>query len=631
MILGTAGHVDHGKTALVKALTGVDTDRLAEEKRRGITIDLGFAPLDLGADGVLGVVDVPGHEAFVRNMLAGATGVDLVLLVIAADEGVMPQTREHLAILDILGVKGGVIALTKCDLVDDDWLALVRDDVQSLVAGTALEAAPMVPTSVVSSRGLDALRDALARAVSAIPARDAADVFRLPIDRAFSVRGTGTVVTGTVWSGRLTRDAAVRILPSGASARVRNIESHGAAIDAALPGTRAAIALAGVGVAELSRGSVLVADEAWVASTTLLADVALLPDAPRPLGPRTSVRFHLGTVEVGARIVAPGGALAPGARKHARVVLDAPVVARAGDRFVLRNASPLATIGGGVVADPAPAQRRARPWPVDAATPAQRLIQVLEHAGPLGVSMASLPVRIGAQPEQVPSLVASLDSARRVGDLLYAGAVVDALENRFVSLVDEHHAAFPLDPGAPLQSVRVRTTPNPGLADLIVSTLVRQQKVDVSSGLVMRHGWTPTLDQRARSTLEGIARILEQADREPPSVEELEQQFGPDTVSVLKVLERESRAVQVAPDRYYATAALDRLEALLRSAMADGREKSPSELRDVLGVSRKYLIPLLEYADRTGLTQRRATGRIIGSRTPSGPRVSAEGEGIRLS
>ena len=631
MILGTAGHVDHGKTALVKALTGVDTDLLAEEKRRGITIDLGFAPLDLDADGVLGVVDVPGHEAFVRNMLAGATGVDLVLLVIAADEGVMPQTREHLAILDILGVKGGVIALTKCDLVDDDWLALVRDDVQSLVAGTALEAAPMVPTSVVSSRGLDALRDALARAVRAIPARDAADVFRLPIDRAFSVRGTGTVVTGTVWSGRLTRDAAVRILPSGASARVRNIESHGAAIDAALPGSRAAIALAGVGVAELSRGSVLVADEAWVASTTLLADVAILPDAPRPLGPRTSVRFHLGTVEVGARIVAPGGALPPGARKHARVVLDAPVVARAGDRFVLRNASPLATIGGGVVADPAPAQRRARPWPVHAATPAQRLIQVLEHAGPLGVSMASLPVRIGAQPEQVPSLVASLDSARRVGDLLYAGAVVDALENRFVSLVDEHHAAFPLDPGAPLQSVRVRTTPNPGLADLIVSTLVRQQKVDVSSGLVMRHGWTPTLDQRARSTLEGIARILEQADREPPSVEELEQQFGPDTVSVLKVLERESRAVQVAPDRYYATAALDRLEALLRSAMADGREKSPSELRDVLGVSRKYLIPLLEYADRTGLTQRRATGRIIGSRTPSGPRVSAEGEGIRLS
>ena len=631
MILGTAGHVDHGKTALVKALTGVDTDRLAEEKRRGITIDLGFAPLDLGADGVLGVVDVPGHEAFVRNMLAGATGVDLVLLVIAADEGVMPQTREHLAILDILGVKGGVIALTKSDLVDDDWLALVRDDVQSLVAGSALEHAPMVPTSVVSGRGVDALRDALSSAVRAIPARDADDIFRLPIDRAFSVRGTGTVVTGTVWSGRLTRDAPVRILPSGAQARVRNIESHGAAVGAALPGTRAAIALAGVQVHEVGRGSVLVADDAWVASTALLADVALLADAPRALGARTSVRFHLGTVEVGARVVAQGGALAPGGRKHARIVLDAPVVARAGDRFVLRNASPLATIGGGVVADPAPAQRRARPWTVDAATPGQRLVQVLDHAGPLGVAVASLPVRVGARPDQASLLAASADGVRRVGEVLYAATVVDALEQRFAALVDGHHAAFPLDPGAPLQSIRARTTANPGLADLIVSTLVRQHAVDVAGGLVMRHGWTPTLDERARATLDGIARTLEQADREPPSVDELEQQFGPDAVSVLKVLERQGRVVQVAPDRYYDIGALERLEALLRSAMADGREKSPSELRDVLGVSRKYLIPLLEYADRTGLTQRRATGRVLGSRTQSGPRVRAEGEGIRLS
>jgi len=631
VILGTAGHVDHGKTALVKALTGVDTDRLAEEKRRGITIDLGFAPLDLGPAGVLGVVDVPGHEAFVRNMLAGATGVDLVLLVIAADEGVMPQTREHLAILDILGVKGGVIALTKCDLVDDDWLALVREDVRSLVGGTPLDGAPMVATSVVSGRGLDALRAALADAVQAMPARDAADVFRLPIDRAFSVRGTGTVVTGTVWSGRVTREAAVRILPSGAAARVRNIESHGAAVEAALPGTRAAIALAGVGVHELGRGSVLVAGDAWTASTMLLADVALLPDAPRAVGPRTSVRFHLGTAEVGARIVAQGGALAPGGRKAARVVLDAPVVARAGDRFVLRSASPLATIGGGVVADPAPAQRRARPWTAEASTPAARLAQVLQHAGPLGVATATLPVRVGAHPGQVASIVASISDARRVGDVLYADAVVQSLEQRFASLVDAHHAAFPLDPGAPLQSVRAQTTTNAGLADLIVATLVREQRVDVSGGLVMRHGWTPTLDQRAQTTLDSIAHALEEADREPPSVDELEQRFGPDTVSVLKVLERQGRVVQVAPDRYFAASALDRLEAVLRSAMSDRREWSPSELREVLGVSRKYLIPLLEYTDRTGLTQRRATGRVLGSRTPAGPRVSTSGEGIRLS
>ena len=631
MILGTAGHVDHGKTALVKALTGVDTDRLAEEKRRGITIDLGFAPLDLGEAGVLGVVDVPGHEAFVRNMLAGATGVDLVLLVIAADEGVMPQTREHLAILDLLGVKGGVIALTKCDLVDDDWLALVRDDVQALVAGTPLEGAPMVPTSVISGRGLDALRDTLARAVRALPARDAADLFRLPIDRAFSVRGTGTVVTGTVWSGRLEREAAVRVLPAGVAARVRNIESHGASVSAAMPGTRAAIALAGVGVSELGRGSVLVADDAWTASSSLLAEVALLTEAPRALGPRTAVRFHLGTVEVGARIVVAGGALAPGARKPARVVLDAPIVARAGDRFVLRSASPLTTIGGGVVADPAPAQRRPRPWTADAATPAQRLEQVLEHAGPLGVSVATLPVRVGAHPAHVAQLVAAAPQARQVGGVLYAGAVVAGLVSRFLTIVNEHHAAFPLDPGAPLQSVRARTTANPGLADLIVETLVREQLVQVAGGLVTRDGWSPTLDQRARTTLDAIAGALDKADREPPSVDELEQQFGSDTLPVLKMLERERRVIQVAPDRYYAAQALDRMETQLRSAMADGKEKSPSELRDVLGVSRKYLIPLLEYTDRTGLTLRRASGRVIGSRTPTGPRVSVDGEGIRLS
>ncbi|MBX6332457.1 MAG: selenocysteine-specific translation elongation factor, partial [Gemmatimonadaceae bacterium] len=258
MILGTAGHVDHGKTALVKALTGVDTDRLAEEKRRGITIDLGFAPLTLDDGTVLGVVDVPGHEAFVRNMLAGATGVDLALVVIAADEGVMPQTREHLAILDLLGLRAGVIALTKCDLVEPDWLELVREDVCALVAHTPLATAPIVPTSVVTGEGLDALRRAIAEAARALPAREASDNFRLPVDRAFSVRGTGTVVTGTVWSGRLARDATVRLLPGGRTARVRGIESHGAAVAQALPGTRAAIALAGVEVGEVHRGTTIV-------------------------------------------------------------------------------------------------------------------------------------------------------------------------------------------------------------------------------------------------------------------------------------------------------------------------------------------------------------------------------------
>ncbi|MGZ8491751.1 MAG: selenocysteine-specific translation elongation factor, partial [Gemmatirosa sp.] len=311
MIVGTAGHIDHGKTALVRALTGVDTDRLPEEKRRGITIDLGFAPLALDGVGTAGVVDVPGHEAFVRTMLAGATGIDVALVVVAADEGVMPQTREHLAILDLLGVRSAVVALTKADLVDDEWLALVTEDVRAALPAPLADA-PIIPTSIVAPRGIVELQAALVDAVRALPGRRDDDLFRLPIDRAFSVRGTGTVVTGTVWSGALARDAQVRLLPSGRSVRVRLLQSHGREVDRVGPGARAAVALVGVEVGEVGRGTLLVTDDAWAAAGVWRADVALLGDAPQPLGPRTAVRLHLGTSEVGARVVAASGAVAPG-------------------------------------------------------------------------------------------------------------------------------------------------------------------------------------------------------------------------------------------------------------------------------------------------------------------------------
>ena len=323
MIIGTAGHIDHGKTALVRALTGVDTDRLPEEKRRGITIDLGFAPLDLPGVGVAGVVDVPGHEAFVRTMLAGATGIDLALLVVAADAGVMPQTREHVAILGLLGIRAGVVALTKCDLVEDDWLELVRLDVAELLGGTAVADAPMVATSVVTGAGLPELRQALAAAALAVSPRPDDDVFRMPIDRVFTIRGTGTVVTGTVWSGTIGRDDVVRVLPDDRSVRVRGLQAHGAAIDRAKPGTRLAVALAGIDHNALTRGAVLVSADGWNPSRVVRADVTLLGDTVATLSPRAAVRFHLGTTEVGARVVTPGGPLAagetkPGARRPRR-------------------------------------------------------------------------------------------------------------------------------------------------------------------------------------------------------------------------------------------------------------------------------------------------------------------------
>lgn len=614
MILGTAGHIDHGKTSLILALTGVNTDRLPEERRRGITIELGFAPLELEGAGTIGVVDVPGHEAFVRTMLAGATGIDLALLVVAADEGVMPQTREHVAILSLLGVRGGVVAITKRDLVDDDWLELVVEDVRTLLAGTPLEGAAVVSTSATTGAGLDDLRSAIAAAARAVPARDAADLFRMPVDRAFTVRGTGTVVTGTVWSGTLTRDATVRVLPSGRIARVRGVQSHGAALDAASPARRAAVALAGLELDDVARGAVLVSDPAWAVTHALRADVALLDAAPQPLRARTRVRFHLGTVDVGARVVTAGGGLEPGERKPARIVLDEPVVARAGDRFVLRTASPVATVGGGVVTDPLPPFRRVRPWPAPGLAVAERLALILGEAGTHGAERASLVVRLGATPADAAALMRGAverGGAVLLGERLFDASVLDTLGERLLALVDAQHRDAPLEPGTSLQSVRARLAAAPDLVEEAVRRAAAAGAIDVEGGLVRRRGWAPRPTEAQQQLLGRLADALAASGREPPSVGELAAAHGPATPALLRLLEREGRVVQVEPDRYYAAIAVAELLGALRAGTAPDRAYSPAELRDLLGISRKYLIPFLEYCDRTGVTIRRETGRVV--------------------
>ena len=613
MILGTAGHVDHGKTALVKALTGVDTDRLEEEKRRGITIDLGFAPLRLDNGLTLGVVDVPGHEAFVRNMVAGATGIDLALLVVAADEGIMPQTREHLNILRLLGVRGGVVALSKRDLVDADWLELVREDLEEALKDSPLESAAVVPTSAVSGDGVAQLRDAIARVAQARPARDAEDLFRMPIDRAFSLKGTGTVVTGTVWSGSLTRDGIARVMPLGKSVRVRGLESHGAPIVAATTGMRAAVALAGVDVSELRRGQVLVADESWAPTTVVLAHVELLATARHAIGPRTQLRFHLGTADVGARVVAAGGALRPGSSGPARIVLEEPVVARAGDRFVLRGETPLVTVGGGCIDDPTPQGRRARPWQQTAGSVEDRLDRHLSDAGIRGVAVASLPVRLGARPTTAAELAspgASL-GVRRIGDRVYSAQAVERAREALLGLVDDHHRRTPLDPGAPLQSIRARVGAPPELVDLLVREAVASGELQVDGSLIARRGWLPRLTERQVRLRGDLLGSLQRAAGEPPSVPELEASHGPDVVPLLRLMEREREVVAVEADRWFARAALDDMIARLRTGMVPGREHSPAELRDILGSSRKYLIPFLEYCDRHHITERRSSGRVL--------------------
>jgi selenocysteine-specific elongation factor len=609
MILGTAGHIDHGKTALVRALTGIDTDRLPEEKRRGITIALGFAPLVLEGVGTVGVVDVPGHEGFVRTMLAGAAGVDLALLVIAADEGVMPQTREHLAILGLLGVRSGVIALSKADLVDAEFLELVTEEVREVVVGTPLEGAPIIPVSALRGAGLDALRAALAAAAREVPARNADDLWRLPVDRVFSVAGAGTVVTGTAWSGTLSRDATVRVLPAGRTARVRSLESHAAALAQAGPGARVALSLVGLDRDEIAHDAVIVRDgDPWTPGRVLRADVLLL-DGVAAVGPRRQLRFHLGTAEVGARVVAAGGALVPGAVRTARVVLDAPVVARAGDRFVLRGGSPHGTLGGGVVTDPAPAGGRARPWPAPDASPGQRLGWIVAESGSAGVETRVLPVRVGVRPAQVERLIKDTPGVSRLGDRLVASGVLDQRRAALLAAVDEVHASRPLAPGLDLQTARALVAPDAGVADEIIRRAARAGVVEVSGAAVRRPGYAPGAAQTAIDAKGRVLAALREAGTAPPSVAELTAALGAEVPALLKLLGGEKLAIPVARDRWFAADAVRELLRRLREAVEPGRAYSPADLREPLGLSRKYLIPFLEWCDARRISHRAPDGR----------------------
>lgn len=612
MILGTAGHVDHGKTALVRALTGVDTDRLPEEKRRGITIELGFAPLRLGDDAIMGVVDVPGHESFVRTMVAGATGIDLALLVVAADEGVMPQTREHVDILRLLGTRSGVIALTKCDLVDAEWIALVEDELRAAVARSPLARAPIVRTSAVTGEGLDTLRAELRTAAEMVPSRPPTDVFRLPVDRAFSVHGTGTVVTGTTWSGMVERDARVFVLPGGARARLRAIESHGVPVERAVAGMRAALALGGVDLADVPRGSVIVGDPAWRSTVTLLAEVTLLDSSPGSLAPRRRLRLHLGTQDVEARVVTGDSPLAAGERRQCRVVLSQPVVARAGDRFVLRAGVPITTIGGGVVNDPLPGRPRSPSWPRSAATPLDRFSVLLELEGELGLSVSELPIRLGCAPVEVEALLASHDPRPvRAGERIYAAQRIAMLHERVLELVDAHHAREPLDTGVPVHSIRADLRASPELADRVIAELAESGALRLDGALVARRTFEPKMTAAQEQVARTVLDALRSQGRQPATVPELERALGPEARPILRQLERQALVTQVEFERYYERTTLAGMISDLRGTLEDGSPASPAALRDALGISRKFLIPFLEYCDLHGITERSGEGRVL--------------------
>ena len=616
-VIGTAGHIDHGKTALVKALTGVDTDRWEEEKRRGITIDLGFAPLPLDDSIQASVVDVPGHEGFVRNMLAGATGIDVALLVIAADEGIMPQTEEHLAIVELLGVRRGIPVITKRDLVDAEWLDLVQSEVSTRLGASRVRWEAAVATSVMTGQGLDELRGALRRVAGDLVERPADDLFRLPIDRVFAVAGAGTVVTGSTWSGSVAIGDAVQLLPLGREARVRSIEVHGQKAERAVPGRRTALALVGVDKSELARGDVAVTGSGWRATTLIDVAAELLPTARKPVTSRTRVRVHLGTAEVLARAVQTP-AIAPGERGVARLVLETPVVARGGDRFVLRSFSPVTTIGGGIVLDPfAPPRTRLRRRRLAVEQgPAARLGVLAVEAGLTGLATDGLAVRLGVSPDRVTAVIAEaretvLTSSETVVDR--QAVVTEAIQ--LAEVVRRYHEEHPLDPGMSLQALRAAVgTPAPpsAVTDAVLEFAVKSGKLEVVGSVARRPGWRPALDARASDAGEKLAQRLADARWQVPTVAELEREFpGSPVRALLSHFARTGTAEPIDAERYAAKGALAEFRAALEAALVELGSATPAVLRDRLGLTRKYLIPLLEWADRRGITRRQGDARVL--------------------
>ncbi|OLB67523.1 MAG: selenocysteine-specific translation elongation factor [Gemmatimonadetes bacterium 13_2_20CM_2_66_5] len=577
-VIGTAGHIDHGKTALVKALTGVDTDRWEEEKRRGITIDLGFAPLPL-PDGIqASVVDVPGHEGFVKNMLAGATGIDVALLIIAADEGIMPQTEEHLAILELLGVRRGIPVLTKRDLVDDEWLGLVRAEVAERLSHSRVRWHAPIAVSAQNGEGLDVLKEALVEVVEDLRERPGDDLFRLPIDRVFALPGAGTVVTGSTWSGTLAAGDSVRLLPLGREVRVRSIQVHSQDAAAAGPGRRTALA--------------------------------------KPLAARTRVRVHLGTAEVLGR-VAQVRAIGPGDSGLARLLLERPLVARGGDRFVIRSFSPVTTTGGGEVLDPFPPKRprvSERGLAVGQ-SPAERLARFVDEAGVAGLRVGDIAVRLGMLPSAVPDTIAAMGKAvLPAGDFLVARRAVTAEVERLASVVDAHHRQHPLDPGLSLQALRATVNAPAPVLDLLIEHGVKKQAWELAEGgaAVRRPGWSAALKARAGDAGGRLAQRLAEARWQLPTVSELQREFSdPSVPALLAHLAREGSVERVDQERYALKQALEEFQRAVEETLRELGAATPAQFRDRLGLTRKYLIPLLEWADRRGITSRKGDTRIL--------------------
>ncbi len=624
-VLGTAGHIDHGKTALVAALTGIDTDRLPEEKARGITIDLGFAPLDLDEETRISVVDVPGHERLIRNMVAGATGIDFVLLAVAADEGVMPQTREHLAVCTLLGIRRGVVALTKMDLVDDEMAELAEEEVRDLLAGGPLEGAPIVRVSCRDGSGIERLRDEIRTlAASQDVGIDRGDVPRLWVDRSFSVRGFGSVVTGTLAGGALETGAAVVLEPSGQRGRIRGLESHGAAVERALPGTRTAVNLQGIERGDAARGELLTLADRVAVTESFDAELHWLDAAP-PLEGRTSVELLVGTAERRARVIPLGAPdLAPGARGFARVHVEgAPLPVLPGDHFVLQGFAQTAeggsTLGGGRVLDPAPPRRR----PSDPALvrdlavlaemePSRSLGVRVARAGLAGLPRAAVARETGIAPARLDEALHPLPAGEVIdvgGDLLMSGEALGVLCDRAAQALAAFHRDEPLQPGLGRAALAGRLPENvPAAAIAHAIALLETRGTVVLEGERIRlASHQATLSEQQKRLADALRSSLREAALEPPSPKEWSERLGADATAVRAVLAhlvREGQAVSAPGDWFFDPDAVDALRERVRDHLKAHGELETPAYKELIGTTRKHAVPLMELFDDERLTLR---------------------------
>ena len=630
IIIGTAGHIDHGKTALVRALTGIDADRLPEEKRRGITIDIGFADLDLGEVRV-GFVDVPGHERFVKNMLAGAHGIDLVALVIAADESVMPQTREHFDICRLLDVRKGLIILTKKDLVDEELLELVRSETEELVAGSFLEGAPIIAVSSRTGEGIEALKAKLRETGLAVAGRSEELSTRLPIDRAFTMRGFGAVVTGTLIAGEIAEGQELELLPAGTRVRVRGLQVHGSSVARAIAGQRTAINLGGVEAAAIERGMMLAPSGRLRPTAAVDAQVNLLGNAPRPLRSRQRVRIHIGAAEVLARVrvLADGGEIKPGQSGVVQLRTETPVIGVLGDRFILRSYSPQVTVGGGLILDPFPARHRARE--IEAARARLEILMKGDRTHQLAMFVASAD-RHGLQRADIAARTAWRDEVieAAISEALSAGAILDLegvlldqkafeeLKQLVTGEIAAYHRREPLLRGLAKEVLRERFFAHSPTEVFrgVLAVLEKEDALVSEKEIVRLREHTRELSTEDSSLRDRLEKIYDDAGLAAPSLQEALERSGAPAQQgrkILQLLIDSGQLVKVHGEMFFHRTALEDLTKKVRDhgARQSDRAIDVAAFKDLAGISRKYAIPLLEYLDRQRVTRREGDRRIV--------------------